>query len=285
MKPWPFYRKMQNFIPGTQPRGTYSFDPSSSSVPSVLDKVNAEEDGVEDRDGPPLDLSHANITSAFFSSNLNILGFGALPSKPLAFHFSSSGGAMPPSLSSLPPMAHLGHPYSTQPCDLSMGSGLAFSQTNSNPGNTQHRKRKHDGQLAGGTHPPSTKHLFKSKASDVNPVIMSTTLNSTINRMFDVMEKMLSSTAITTAPAAHPTTNTTNISSTVTSPSQSAQPLPNPPLASLQEVLNQAMKITTSNDTLTEDQLLPVSLFFTSATESTVHTAHTFIALNNNQVV
>ena len=100
--------------------------------------------------------------------------------------------------------------------------------------------------------------------------------------MVDVMEKMLSSTAITTAPAALPTTNATDISSTVTSPSQSTQPLPNPPLASLQEVLNQAMKIMTSDDTLTQDQLLAVSLFFTSAMESAVHTAHTFIALNNN---
>ena len=117
---------------------------------------------------------------------------------------------------------------------------------------------------------PSQHQTFiKSKASDVNPVIMSTTLNST---------------AIT-APAALPTTNATDISSTVTPPSQSAQPLSNPPLASLQEVPNQAMKIMTSDDTLTEDQLLAASLFFTSATESAVHTAHTFIALNNNQVV
>ena len=119
----------------------------------------------------------------------------------------------------------------------------------------------------------------------MNPVIMLTTLNSTINCMVDVMEKMLSSTAITTAPAALPTTNATDISSTVTSPSQSAQPLPNPLLASPQEILNQAMKITTSDGTLTKDQLLAASLFFTSATESAVHTAHTFIALNNNQVV
>ena len=216
MKPWPFYRKMQNFMPGTQPRGTYSFDPSISSAKSVLDKVNAEEDGAEDRDGPLLDLSHANIAGTFFSFNLDILGLGPLPSKPSLSHFSSSGGTRPPSSSSLPPTAHPGHPYSTQPCDLSMGSDLVFSHTNSNPGNTQHWKWKHDGQSVGGTCPPSTK---------------------------------------------------------------------NPLLASPQEVLNQAMKIMTSDDTLTEDQLLAASLFFTSAMESTVHTAHTFIALNNNQVV
>ena len=66
--------------------GTYSFNPSSSSAQSVLDKVNAEEDGAEDRDGPLLDLSHANITGTFFSSNLNILGFGALSSKPSSSH-------------------------------------------------------------------------------------------------------------------------------------------------------------------------------------------------------
>ena len=45
------------------------------------------------------------------------------------------------------------------------------------------------------------------------------------------------------------------------------------------------MKITTSDDTLNEDQLLAASLLFTSAMESVVHMAHTFIALNNNQVV
>ena len=50
----------------------------------MLDKVNAEEDGAEDRDGPLLDLSHANIAGAFFSSNLNILGLGALPSEPIS---------------------------------------------------------------------------------------------------------------------------------------------------------------------------------------------------------
>ena len=86
MKPWLFYRKMQDFMPGTQPQGTYSFDPSSSSAQSMLDKVNAEEDGAEDRDGPLLDLSHANIAGTFFSSNLDILGFGALPSKPSSSH-------------------------------------------------------------------------------------------------------------------------------------------------------------------------------------------------------
>ena len=126
MKPWPFYRKMQNFMPVTQPRGTYSFDPSSSSAQSVLDKVNAEEDGVGDQDGPLLDLSHANIAGAFFSSNLDILGLGALPSEPSLSHFSSSGGTRPPSLSSLSPMAHPGHPYSTQPCDLSMAWAWHF---------------------------------------------------------------------------------------------------------------------------------------------------------------
>ena len=34
-----------NFMPGNQPWGTYSFNPSSSSAQSMLDNVNAEEDG------------------------------------------------------------------------------------------------------------------------------------------------------------------------------------------------------------------------------------------------
>ena len=49
----------------------------------MLDKVNAEEDGAEDQDGPLLDLSLANIASASFPSNLTVLGFGALPSETL----------------------------------------------------------------------------------------------------------------------------------------------------------------------------------------------------------
>jgi hypothetical protein len=45
------------------------------------------------------------------------------------------------------------------------------------------------------------------------------------------------------------------------------------------------MEVATSDDTLSEDELLAASMFFTSATEEAVRVARTFIALDNNQVV
>jgi hypothetical protein len=278
-------------MPGTQPRGTHSFDPSNSSTQSLqmLNTVNAEEDGAEDQDGPPLDISLADIAgTSSIISDLNILGLGATPSvtskslPSLPQNFSSSGVTRPPSSSSLPPAAH---PGSTERRDISMGS--AFSRnTDSDPGNSQSRKRKHDGQSAGGTHPPRSKRSSssKSKTSDLNPVIISNALNSTLNRLADVMEKSLDATATAIAPAAAPTTNTippTGVSSAIEP--RTTQPLSDP---SPQGILNQAMiEVTTSNNTLSEDELLAASLFFTSATEEAIRAAHTFITLSNNRVV
>ena len=60
----------------------HSFDPSHLSAQSVqmLDIINAKEDGAEDGDGPPLDISLANIAGAssfpIVPSDLDILGFG-----------------------------------------------------------------------------------------------------------------------------------------------------------------------------------------------------------------
>jgi hypothetical protein len=71
---------MQSFMPDTQLRGTHAFEPSydpsgsSSQLAQMLDIINAEEDGVEDQDGPLLNLpkSLANIpgASAFPLNNL-----------------------------------------------------------------------------------------------------------------------------------------------------------------------------------------------------------------------
>jgi hypothetical protein len=289
---------MQNFMPSTQPRGTHSFDPCSSSTQSVqmLNTVNAEEDGAEDQDGPPVDISLDNIagTSSFPSvtSNLDILGLGARPSVAsgsslsLPPDISSSGGTRPPSSSSLPPSAH---PHSTQRRDISMGSVLSHNtDTSSDPGNTQLRKRKHDGQSAGGTDagPTSSKRSTRSKASDLNPVIISNALNSTLNRLADVMEKTLDTTATAMAPAAAapPTSATppTSLSSILTS---STQPISNPPSTSSRNILNQAIEIAASDNTLTEDELLAASLFFTSATEEAIRVASGFIAISNGRGV
>jgi hypothetical protein len=61
----------------------------------------------------------------------------------------------------------------------------------------------------------------------------------------------------------------------------------NPPLASAssQEILNQAIEVSTSDDTLSEDELLAASLFFTSGTEEALRAAHTYITLNNKHEV
>ena len=284
-------------MPGTQPRGTHSFDPSHSSAQSaqMLDTVNAEVDEAEDQGGPLLDTPLADIAdiadaSTSFSLGLDVLGKPSVPGLPSKFpsslplDFSSSGGTGPPSSSSIPPMAH------SQRRDISMGS--AFSD--SDPGNAQHRKRKHDGQSAGGTRPPSSKRSARGRTSDVNPVIISTALNSTLNRLVDVMVKSLDATAPTIAP---PTTNATpptsespilaSSSLAIESQTTPSQPSSNQQSAreSPQEILNKAMKVATSDITLSEDELLAASLFFTSATEEAVRVANTLISLNGNPAV
>jgi hypothetical protein len=63
---------MQFFMPGTQPHRTHAFEPSydssgsSSQSAQILDIINAEEDEVENQDGPLLNLSEslANIPGA-----------------------------------------------------------------------------------------------------------------------------------------------------------------------------------------------------------------------------
>ena len=72
MKSWPYYHSMQEFMPGTQPQGTHSFDPGNSPCASatqcqVLNKVNAEDDGEKNQLGPPLNIPVANVPAAFAS--------------------------------------------------------------------------------------------------------------------------------------------------------------------------------------------------------------------------
>ena len=314
---------MQNFMPGTQPRGTHSFDPSSGSSAQsqalqMLDSINSEDDGAEDRDGPPFNIPLTNIAGASsfpspldasgLTSNRDILGFGAFGTTPsiasesspasqffqLAQDFSSSGGTRPPSSSSLPAAAHPSPFFSNQRRDsgISVGSVLS-SNTDSDPGKTQLRKRKHTDN--GRSAPPSTKCLTtsrsKSKTDDLNPVIITNALNSTLNRLADVMQKTLdasqaTATKSTIASAATPSM-TNAIPPIVTPPieSQTTQPSSDPSSVSSQGILNQEIEVATSDDTLLEDELFAASLFFTSATEEAVRAASTFIALGNNQVV
>jgi hypothetical protein len=69
-------------------------------------------------------------------------------------------------------------------------------------------------------------------------------------------------------------------------PSESDQ-CPNPPnLSSSSEILDQAIRIATVDDSsLTENEMLAASLFFTSASDDAVHAVRTDITLGNNRVV
>jgi hypothetical protein len=183
-----------------------------------------------------------------------------------------------------------------------MGS-VNSRDTGSDADSSQLRKRKHDEIPASGTHPSSSKQLMKSKTSDMNPVIITNALNSTLNRIADVMLKTLDVTSTNIAPTAPPTTMISNTtpstgpSSVVTSfenterSSIPSQPMVgvsfsgNPPSASSEGILNQAIRVAMSDDSLSEDKLLAASLFFTSASDDAVRAAHTFITLGNNQVV
>jgi hypothetical protein len=268
-------------MPGTQPRGTHSFDPGSSlHSAQMLDDVNAEEDGAEDRDGPPLDL-HSSIPSLVTPDHI-------LPSVISSFfpsNSSSSSATRPPSSSSIPATVH---PTLNQQHDTSMGS-VHSREIGSDAVSSQladsvrSRKRKHDGRSASGARAPSSKRSLKSKTSELNPVIMSNALNSTLNRLADVMEKSLDASATALAPAAPPIPNTTPASIESQTAQLSSQS--NPPLASPEEILNRAIQVVTYDDSLSEDDLFVASLFFNSASEDAVRAARTFVGLSNNQVV
>jgi hypothetical protein len=116
----------------------------------------------------------------------------------------------------------------------------------------------------------------------LNPVIISSQLNSTLTRLanINVMEKSLDVTATSIEPttATHPPPLPTSHTSLV--PSQ----LPGPSLASSSdsEVLDKAIGIVTANkDFLSEDDVLTTSLFFSNTSNEVVRIAQNFIALSN----
>lgn len=305
-------------MPGTQPRGTHAFNPdslSSQSATQMLNIVNEEEDGAEDQVSFPLDLPMTNTAEAplilpDFNTNSESLGGTSAVDEPVVSSLpppnpnpaSSSSGSTrpPPSSSSLPPTVH---PQHTRQHDVSMGSAHSITTGSlSDAGGSlstggQHRKRKHDTRSMGSIKPPSSKRASKSKTSDLNPVIISNALNSTLNRIADVMERTLDATAPTTAPTtsvAPPLIVTSPIeyqtAQRSSSASQPVGPLSNPSSASASmssaEILDQAIIMVSADDSgLSEDQLLSASLFFTSASEDAVRVARTFIALGNNRVV
>ncbi|KAF8221508.1 hypothetical protein L208DRAFT_1327554 [Tricholoma matsutake] len=299
MRAWPHYRKMPGFMPGVQPHGTHAFDPSSHSVTEMLNAVNAEEDGAEDQ-VTPLDSPMSNMPavatapSPLVNPDLGTYSSGGTSSVVSSFPppnlsaSSSSGGTGPLPSSSLPPSVHL------QQSDTSMGSVHSIT-TGSEAG----QKCKQDARSLSGMQPPSSKRSSRSKTNDLNPVIISSALNSTLNHMADVMERSLNVTAATITHTA-PTTPSAAPPSIITSPVERqttqlllipSQPLgslsnPSSASASLTEILDQVIRIISADASfLLDNELLAASLFFTSASEDAVHAACTFIALGSNQAV
>ena len=97
-KCWPFYRRMQEFMPGTQPRGTHSFDPGSSSLSSsqALNLVNAENNGEEDQAGPPVETS-AEMPAAFTSVMSTLFPSGSSADDAASLNISQSNTTQMPS--------------------------------------------------------------------------------------------------------------------------------------------------------------------------------------------
>ena len=265
-------------MPGTQPRGTHSFDPSSSSSLSAtqaLGVINAEEDGAEDQVGPPLDsitvpaISSLISPGASSSRTSSVTSF--LPLLPGTFTSSESGHSLPPPSSSLASTVH--HPASRQGDNLMDSRSFA---TSSNVGSSNLGKRKRDART-GGMQPPSSKRAAKGKTADLDPVIISNNLNSTLNRMVDVMEKSLE-----TGSAAQSSAAPSQITQLLPIPSPSLGPVA-PASLSPDEILQQAITLTAADGFLTEDELVAASIFFTTSSEDVVRAARTFITLANNR--
>lgn len=102
------------------------------------------------------------------------------------------------------------------------------------------------------------------------------------------MEKSLDATASTTTSVELQTAQPLSIPSQPSSmPSQTPGLPPSTlslalPSASSGEILDQALRIITDRNFLSEDELLAASLLFTSTSDDVVHIAQTLFALNNN---
>jgi hypothetical protein len=117
LKPWPFYRRMQAFMPGTQPRGTYAFDPGSSTHDSSiqLHNIEAEEDAEEDQLGPPASMTFPpaipplltpGSDTSFFTSTSTISPLSPPAPSTSSLSGETSQNAIPLSSSLPPPTIH-----------------------------------------------------------------------------------------------------------------------------------------------------------------------------------
>ena len=271
-------------MPGAQPRGTHSFNPNnpSSSTTLELDKVNAENDGEEDQAGPPLDAPMTDMPAAFNSVITHL--FPPAPHTVSLAGASESDAIPPPFSSSISPSTHPHASSSRSQKNLiSIHPSLSHSTSSENQTvqtTSSMRKRKRD---ATADMPlPSSKRGSKNRTETLNPVIISSQLNSTLTRLADVMEKSLDVTATSLEPTTATHTAPLSTSHALSIPSQ----FPGPSSSSDSEVLNEAFGIITADKLfLSEDDLLAASLFFSNTSNEVVRIARNFIALSKTPAV
>jgi hypothetical protein len=274
---------MQGFMPGTQARGTHAFDPgafSSHSATNIINAINEEEDGAEDQVDPvdlPVDktpAAQAAMVFSFVNPDLSNSSSSSVISSffpPPNLSASSSSGARPPQSSSLPRATP----------DASMSSIHSGSDVGQKRKRTSDVKSKSSRQRSAG----GSLRSSRSKTKDLNPIIISSALNSTLNRMADVMERSLDATAaaITTSSSTAPSTILSVAPPgppTITPPAASQlSPSPSQPLGpsssssflsstSSTKILELAIDVISADDSLlSDDELLAASLFFTNISE------------------
>ena len=293
-------------MPGTQLHGTHAFNPSSRWATEMLNTVNVEEDGAEDQLGPlefespisNMPAAHGTASNPHINPNPGASSSGRISAvsessesftPPNLIPSSSSSATRPLASSSLPPSVYR---QATHQSDASMGSAYsiaasdpgqkrsAHSITASDPDSDPGRKRrKSDGRSVSGTQLTGSKKSRKKssrKTDDLNPVIISSTLNSTLNRMADVMERSLDVTA----------TSITHTTPLATAPTTIPYiPPPAPASLTQMEILDQAIRILSASDGLTDNEVLAASLFFTSGSVDAVCAAQTFIGLGSKPLI
>ena len=134
--------------------------------------------------------------------------------------------------------------------------------------------------------PPTSKRTSKNKTDTLNPVIISSQLNSTLTRLADVMEKSLDVTATSIeAPTTHVASSNAS-SIPLQLPGLPSTPSLSSTLSSNSEVLNKALGIVMADkDFLSEDDLLAALLLFSSTSNEVVRITRTFVALSNTPAV
>lgn len=269
-KGWPFYRRMQEFMPGTQPRGTHSFDPGSSSLSSsqALNLVNAENDGEEDQAGPPVETS-AEMPAAFTSAMSTLFPSGSSADDAASLNISQSNATrMPP-------------PFSSSVSPTTQNVSVSSAHTTSSDAC---RKRKFDTTEDMPVSAPRSKRSAKARGrtETLNPVIISSQLNSTLSRLADIMDKSLDA-SHTQAGVAIQIQDTAASGSS--HPSSIPSQPPNPSSTSDSEALDKALGIVANKDFFSKDDLLAASFLFSNTSNDVVRIARNFLTLSDKPKV